>query len=224
VFETYYGTGPVASIERSNDGGGNWSKSRKIYYTAGPVHFRDRIHGYLTVPTYGFLTYSGDGGREWAPRPARPPSGYPRDQSRRRYALPTFAGNHRILPVSLVRHGREDIAFYSNHVGPGPWHLTSLLHTHLFVGKGYFNEIGSTVVSPTRWWVFYGRGAHVAITRDGGATWVERKTGLIGTPATIGAVGGRTAWATITGREHHRRLLYLTRSSGRRWRRLRPWR
>jgi hypothetical protein len=166
------------------------------------------------------LYSSDDGGRTWHRRLVHRPAGY--RSARRLYDLPTFTDGFRVLPLSLIDHHRQDVAFYSNPAGPGAWRLGGVLRAHLNARHSFPRPIPTSVASPSKWWAFYGRGDHLAITRDGGDRWTRRKAHVNGAPESISAVGGRTAWVTTA--DAGRSFLFLTRSRGKRWRRLRPWR
>ena len=214
--------GEGSQIRRTTTGGRRWSDGNEVR-SVGPVNFRDRRHGYLASVQFGHqLRYSASGGRRWALRSVPRPVGY--RHADRIYDLPTFAGNARILPVTLVRRHREDVAFYSASIGPGGWGDPVLLRSHLKARHDYSFSlpVPTSVASPTRWWAFYGRGTHLAVTHDGGQTWSLRDPPLRGAAGSISAAGGRSAWVTTSDGDRGR--AYATRSGGRHWRRMRPWR
>ena len=217
---------PVAEsshVRRTRSGGRRWSEGHVMEFGVGPVDFRDRRNGYLAARFLSYsLHYSNDGGRSWTERHIERPPGYGR--ATRLHDLPTFVGHRRLLPVTLVRKRRADVAFYGAQVGPGGWSLTSVLRARVYMGKSkyFLSPVATSLPKRDTWWAFYGRGAHVRVTRDGGRSWSAETADVRGVPTGIDAVGGRTAWITTWNPESERRFLYVTRNRGRTWRPLIP--
>jgi photosystem II stability/assembly factor-like uncharacterized protein len=214
-------TGSFATLARTTDGGASWSAPLELP-TLARVSFRDRAHGWLggTGLPWSKLFSTDDGGMTWTRRSVGQPPGY--GEALRLYGLPTFFnGTEGVLPVTLLRGNRADIAFYRTSDGGRTWVGPSVLGANVLARKpkGWFvRPLASSIVSPGVWWVVAGDPLSVYVTVDGGGSWTVTKTDL---PAAgeITAVDAKVAWVNTA---YPKSALYVSVDGGGSWTPLKP--
>lgn len=205
------------------DGGRRWSRSRRLPELA-EVRFLDPGHGWLAGGEWGPLALyaTTDGGATWTRRSVAPPSGY--EHARRVYDLPTFFGPNRgVLPVTLFRRGRADLAFYLTADGGRTWRVASLLALGAVppIHLPFPAPLPVAVAGPGLWWVVAGDPPTAYVTTDGGRRWARIETGLPSfRRAHLAATSARVAWVELWDGTHAK--LAVTLDGGRSWRETTP--
>jgi photosystem II stability/assembly factor-like uncharacterized protein len=168
------------------------------------------------------LYATADGGATWTRRSVAPPARY--EHARLVYELPTFFGPNRgVLPVTLLRGGRADLAFYLTADGGRTWQVAAVLP----VGAArpaqppFSAPLPVAVAGPDLWWVVAGDPPVAYLTVDGGRRWARMETGLPSfRRAELTATSARVAWVELWEGTHAE--LAVTRDGGRSWRKTVP--
>lgn len=200
----------------TGDGGGTWTRVSHVD-APGTATFQNGDRGY--VEEWGQRLFStGDGAKHWTRRRMIKPARY--RGGRAFNSVPTwFHRGYAVLPVTLMKDGVEDVAFFVTHDGGSTWRRKSVLRTHLHVPpRRQSSRLTSCVARRHVWWVTNEDQSVIWMSTDSGRTWSKRRRGL-DSRVDLSAVGAHRAWALTYG---NRRALYRTKDGGRHWRKIHP--
>jgi photosystem II stability/assembly factor-like uncharacterized protein len=226
-------TAPNASLYTTSDGGRTWRLVNGDLPAVAGVSFRNRHEAWQSggLCSCG-LFRSLDGGRTWTrmhpERAGNKVKGTAFD------GPPRLFGKQILEPVTIVRHGRANLAVYRSHDDGQTWQLAARLNVNAPPGScSIFPSSEPLAVSlPTSrtWWVgLYRSGRWYADrTVNAGKSWTLDSAARVDMhrgedcgsafPA-MQALGGDTAWLSFTAGPNDSRL-YVTTDGGKRWRRV----
>lgn len=213
----------LRDLQRTQDGGRSWTKAVELPWF-GSFRFSDPRHGWLHVRdevhgTY-ILSSTHDRGITWGP--VKLPR--PRHLQSHQFVLdiPTFfSDNVGILPATVHRRSRAEVAFYATSDGGNSWDLSSVRRV---AGRRWYRLLPSDgpaqthLFAPDQWLIIKGtasakRPISLHMTRDGGRSWRSRAM-TVPQRGWITFVDPKTAWLV----PYRGDRIYRSTDGGRSWR------